>query len=60
MSLETGKNRLEAIVEVQEAVELIETYSEEMERHDGFVAPLASFTPAERGTEILRPYGSSG
>jgi acyl-CoA reductase-like NAD-dependent aldehyde dehydrogenase len=57
MSLETGKSRTEAIVEVQEAIELIETYSEEMERHDGFVAPLASFTPAERGTEILRPYG---
>jgi 1-pyrroline-5-carboxylate dehydrogenase len=57
MSLETGKNRTEAIVEVQEAIELIETYSEEMERHDGFIASLASFTPAERGAEILRPYG---
>ena len=60
MSLETGKNRLEAIVEVQEAIELIETYSEELERHDGFLAPLASFTPAEHGTEILRPYGVFG
>jgi 1-pyrroline-5-carboxylate dehydrogenase len=60
MSLETGKSRTEAIVEVQEAIELIETYSEELERHDGFVAPLASFTPAERGTEILRPYGVFG
>jgi 1-pyrroline-5-carboxylate dehydrogenase len=60
MSLETGKNRTEAIVEVQEAIELIETYSEEMERHDGFVASLASLTPAERGTEILRPYGVFG
>lgn len=60
MSVETGKNRTEAIVEVQEAAELIETYSEELERHDGFVAPLASFTSAERGTEILRPYGVFG
>lgn len=60
MSAETGKSRTEAIVEVQEAIELVETYSEEMERHDGFVAPLASFTPAERGTEILRPYGVFG
>ena len=60
MSLETGKSRTEAIVEVQEAVELIETYSEEMERHEGFAAPLASFTPAERGTEMLRPYGVFG
>ncbi|HXA55702.1 MAG TPA: aldehyde dehydrogenase family protein [Solirubrobacteraceae bacterium] len=60
MSLETGKSRMEAIGEVREAVELIETYSEEMERHDGFVQPLASFTPGERGTELLRPYGVFG
>jgi 1-pyrroline-5-carboxylate dehydrogenase len=60
MSLETGKNRLEAIVEVREAVELIEAYSEEMARHDGFAQPLASFTPAEHGTELLRPYGVFG
>jgi 1-pyrroline-5-carboxylate dehydrogenase len=60
ISLETGKSRTEAIVEVQEAIELIEAYSQEMEHHDGFVAPLASFTPAERGTETLRPYGVFG
>jgi 1-pyrroline-5-carboxylate dehydrogenase len=60
MSLETGKNRTEAIVEVQEAIELIETYSEEMARHDGFVAPLASFTPSEHSTDVLRPYGVFG
>jgi 1-pyrroline-5-carboxylate dehydrogenase len=60
MSLETGKSRAEAIVEVQEGIELIETYSEEMDRHGGFVQPLASFTPAECGTELLRPYGVFG
>ncbi len=60
MSLETGKSRLEAIVEVQEAVELIETYSEEMDRHDGFRTPLASFAAGERSTDVLRPYGVFG
>jgi 1-pyrroline-5-carboxylate dehydrogenase len=60
MSLETGKSRIEAIVEVQEAIELIETYSEEMERHAGFSSPLQSFTAAEHGTETLRPYGTFG
>jgi 1-pyrroline-5-carboxylate dehydrogenase len=60
MSLETGKSRAEAIIEVQEAIELIETYSEEMENHGGFVQPLASFAPSERGTELLRPYGVFG
>jgi 1-pyrroline-5-carboxylate dehydrogenase len=60
MSLETGKNRTEAIVEVQEAIELIETYSEEMERHDGFVQPLRALAAGERSTETLRPYGVFG
>jgi 1-pyrroline-5-carboxylate dehydrogenase len=60
MSLETGKSRVEAIVEVQEAIELIETYSEEMARRDGFLAPLASFVPSERSTDVLRPYGLFG
>jgi len=60
MSLETGKSRVEAIAEVAEAVELIEAYSEYMTCSDGFVAPLASFTPAERSTDVLRPYGVFG
>jgi 1-pyrroline-5-carboxylate dehydrogenase len=60
VSLETGKSRLEAIVEVQEGIELVETYSEEMARREGFVTPLASFTPGERSTDVLRPYGVFG
>ena len=60
VSLETGKSRVEAIVEVQEAVELIDTYSQEVERHDGFVQPLQSYTASERNTDVLRPYGVFG
>lgn len=60
MSLETGKNRSEAILEVQEAIELIQTYAEQLLRNDGFVEPLASFVEDERNTEVLRPYGVFG
>jgi 1-pyrroline-5-carboxylate dehydrogenase len=60
VSLETGKSRVEAIVEIQEAIELIDTYSEEMERHSGFVAPLQSFSATERNVDVLRPYGVFG
>jgi 1-pyrroline-5-carboxylate dehydrogenase len=60
VSLETGKSRAEAIVEVQEGIELIDTYSQEMERHDGFVKPLQSFSPTERNIDTLRPYGVFG
>ena len=57
VSLETGKSRTESILEVQEAVDLITTYAEHMERNDGYVVPLASFVADERNTDVLRPYG---
>jgi 1-pyrroline-5-carboxylate dehydrogenase len=57
VSLETGKSRTESIVEVQEAIDLITTYAEHMERNDGYVVPLASFVADERNTDVLRPYG---
>jgi 1-pyrroline-5-carboxylate dehydrogenase len=60
ISLETGKTRVEAIAEVQEGVDLIEKYCDEMDRNGGFVKPLASFVDAERNTDVLRPYGVFG
>ncbi len=60
VSLETGKPRVESIAEVQEAIDLIETYCEAIEAADGFTAPLASFTAEERNFETLRPYGVFG
>jgi 1-pyrroline-5-carboxylate dehydrogenase len=56
-SLETGKSRTESIIEVQEAIDLITTYADHMERNDGYVVPLASFVSSERNADLLRPYG---
>jgi 1-pyrroline-5-carboxylate dehydrogenase len=60
VSLETGKTRAESLAEVQEGVDLIEKYCEEMESNEGFVRPLASFIDAERNTDVLKPYGVFG
>jgi 1-pyrroline-5-carboxylate dehydrogenase len=57
VSLETGKSRAESILEVQEAVDLITTYADQMERNEGFVKPLDSFVESERNADVLRPYG---
>jgi 1-pyrroline-5-carboxylate dehydrogenase len=57
VSLETGKTRTESILEVQEAVDLITTYSDLMERHDGYTRPLDSFVEDEHNSDVLRPYG---
>lgn len=61
MSLETGKTRIEALSEAQEAVELIATYSRELERNGGFVGlPLRGVSPEEHCSETFRPYGVFG
>jgi 1-pyrroline-5-carboxylate dehydrogenase len=60
VSLETGKTRVESIVEVQEAIDLIETYCGAIEAAGGFSSPLESFTANERNIETLRPYGVFG
>jgi 1-pyrroline-5-carboxylate dehydrogenase len=57
VSMETGKSRTESILEVQEAVDLITTYADQMDASDGFVRPLASFVESERNADVLRPYG---
>jgi 1-pyrroline-5-carboxylate dehydrogenase len=60
VSLETGKTRVESIAEVQEAIDLIETYCAAIEAADGFSSPLEGLTAAERNLETLRPYGVFG
>ncbi|MBI5239034.1 MAG: aldehyde dehydrogenase family protein [Elusimicrobia bacterium] len=57
MSLEVGKNRLEALGDVEESADLMEYYAGQMEEHHGFVRKMSSLTPAERTVDVLRPYG---
>ena len=55
--LEAGKNRAEAIGEVEEGADLIDAYADQVEQSRGFVHPLASLDPAERNESVLRPFG---
>jgi 1-pyrroline-5-carboxylate dehydrogenase len=55
--LEAGKNRVEAIGEVEEAADIIDTYTAQMEEHQGFSQRLASLDPSERNRSVLRPFG---
>ncbi len=59
-SLETGKSRTESILEVQEAIDLIEAYAGHMEENEGYTQPLNSFVEGERNLDVLRPYGVFG
>jgi 1-pyrroline-5-carboxylate dehydrogenase len=57
VSMEVGKIRTESIAEVEEAIDLIETYCRQIESADGFETPLGQLSPDERNTDVLRPYG---
>jgi 1-pyrroline-5-carboxylate dehydrogenase len=59
-SLEVGKNRLEALGDVEETADLIRYYTHQVASHDGFVTPMGRLNPAEATVDVLRPYGVWG
>ena len=60
ISMEAGKVRTESIAEVEEAIDLIETYCCQVEAAEGFETPLGQLSPDERNVDVLRPYGVFG
>jgi len=60
VALEVGKNRMEALGDVQETADLIRFYCAQMRQHQGFDRelprdPLPGYT--SRNRSVLRPYG---
>jgi len=61
LTLEVGKNRLEALGEAQEAADFFATYCDDFERAHGFEHelpndPMTSFV--SRNRSVLKPYGA--
>ncbi|HRW46845.1 MAG TPA: aldehyde dehydrogenase family protein [Caldilinea sp.] len=59
-SMEVGKNRLEALGDVEETADFIRTYCDIMEQHGGFVVPQQNENAQFRNTSVLKPYGVWG
>ena len=57
MSLEVGKNRLEALGDVEETADLIRYSCDSMEANDGFTRSLKSESPNHHNRSVLKPYG---
>ncbi len=57
MSLEVGKNRLEAMGDVEESADLLRYYGKSWEESDGFSRPLGKLSPNENTRSVLRPFG---
>jgi 1-pyrroline-5-carboxylate dehydrogenase len=58
--VEVGKSRLEAVGEVEEAIDLVRHYCAEMERTDGFREEKPGASSSEKCSVVLRPYGVFG
>ncbi len=59
-SLEVGKNRLEALGDVEEAADFIRAYCDAMQEHHGYNVRQRAESRHHRNTSVLKPYGVWG
>src|SRR5574341_1790005 len=57
MSIEVGKNRLEALGDVEEAADIIRYYCDRVQANDGFDHKMSQLFENEHTRSLLRPYG---
>jgi 1-pyrroline-5-carboxylate dehydrogenase len=57
MSMEVGKNRLEALGDVEESADLIRYYCQQMDDNGGFDRPMGQLSENEHTRSVLKPYG---
>ncbi len=60
MTFENGKNRLEAMGDVDEAIDFLRFYSDQLELNQGFSKETKSANPNEKTRSVLKPYGLWG
>jgi 1-pyrroline-5-carboxylate dehydrogenase len=60
ISYENGKNRFEAVADVDEAIDFIRYYSKEMENKTGFVVETTRASTNEVSKSLMKPYGVWG
>ncbi len=57
MVLEMGKNRIEALGDVEETADLLRYYAYQMRTNNGYVRTMESFGTNDTNTDVLKPYG---
>jgi 1-pyrroline-5-carboxylate dehydrogenase len=60
VSMENGKNRLEAMGEIDETIDFLRFYADQLESNQGFVKPTKNANPKEKTQSVLKPYGVWG
>lgn len=57
ITLEVGKNRLEAIGEVQEVADLVYYVCDQMEENNGYYRDMINESPKHQNRSVLKPFG---
>src|SRR3989337_2803091 len=57
MAMEVGKNRLEALGDVEESADLLRWNADQLERNNGFQTPMQAMGSPGEYYDVLRPYG---
>ncbi|MCP8323645.1 MAG: aldehyde dehydrogenase family protein [Candidatus Methylarchaceae archaeon HK02M2] len=60
MSIENGKNRFEAMADIDEGIDYMRFYSEEMEINKGYDNQMNKAFPNEQSKSVMKPYGVWG
>lgn len=60
LSFENGKNRLEAMGDLDESIDFLRFYAEQLEINEGYSKETKSASPNERTKSVLKPYGVWG
>lgn len=55
---EVGKSRLEAIGEAEECLDMVDYYSSELKRNDGYRRPMNELVANETARSVMKPYGT--
>ncbi len=60
MAFENGKNRFEAMGDIDEAIDFLRFYSYQLEKNEGFCKTTNHPDPNEKTQTVMRPYGVWG
>jgi len=60
MTYENGKNRLEAMGDIDEAIDFLRFYADQLELNQGFSKETKSASTNEKTRSVLKPYGLWG
>jgi 1-pyrroline-5-carboxylate dehydrogenase len=55
--LEMGKNRIEALGEIEETADLLAYYAQQMRENGGYVREMGRLIQTDHNVSVLRPYG---